>query len=141
MSLIKWSPFFSPFENFDKFFDGFPQPTSQGSGLVPAVDVYDNKDSVVVETALPGVSPKDIELSVQDDVLSISGSTERKTEVDEKEYYRKEIRSGTFMRQVMLPSGIKGEEAKASFKDGILKIEIPKVEKVTPKTIKIDLNS
>lgn len=141
MSIIRWSPFLAPFENFDKFLDEFPGVSRKGNGLVPAIDVYDNKDAVVVETALPGVDPKNVQLSIQDDVLTISGSTERKTEVDEKDYYRKEIRTGSFMRQVALPSGVKGDQAKASCKDGILKIEIPKEEKTIAKPITIDINS
>lgn len=138
MPLIKWSPFFEPFENFDKYFENFPAPVSRG-GLVPAIDVYDSQDAVIIETALPGVDPKHVKLSIENDVLTISGSSERKTEVDEKDYYRKEIRSGSFMRQVALPAGVKEDSAKASFKDGILKIEVPKTEKVKSKPIMIDV--
>ncbi|MBI5655201.1 MAG: Hsp20/alpha crystallin family protein [Patescibacteria group bacterium] len=139
MSLIKWSPFFEPFEGMDKFFDGMPSNPSRSNGLMPAIDVYDSGKSLVVETALPGVNPKDVELSINDGVLTISGKSERKTEVDEKDYYRKEIRSGQFMRQLALPSGVQTENAKASFKDGILKIELDKLEEPKPKTIKIDV--
>ncbi|MFZ2804449.1 MAG: Hsp20/alpha crystallin family protein [Patescibacteria group bacterium] len=138
MSLIKWSPFFDPFENFDKFVDMHPTTAGRG-GLVPAIDVYDSKDAVVVETALPGVDPKNVQLSIENDVLLISGTTERKTEVDEKDYYRKEIRSGSFMRQVQLPAGVKEDGAKASFKDGILKIEVPKLDQPKSKTINIEV--
>jgi len=138
MSLIKWSPFFEPFDSMDKFFDNFPA-VARGQGLVPAIDVYDSKDSVVIETALPGVDPRNVQLSIENDVLTISGSSERKTEVDEKDYYRKEIRSGSFMRQVSLPAGVKEDSAKASFKDGILKIDFPKSHIEQPKKIKIDV--
>lgn len=139
MSIIKWSPFFDQFDNFDKVFEGLPA-VQRGQGLVPAIDVYDSKESIVVETALPGVDPKKVDLAIENGVLRISGSSERQTEVDEKEYYRKEIRCGSFMRQVALPQGIKEDAAKASFKDGILKIEIPKLEEPKPKSIKIDVN-
>lgn len=139
MSIIKWSPFFEPFDNFDKMFEGLPA-VQRGQGLVPAIDVYDSKDAIVVETALPGVDPSKVDLAIENGALRISGSSERKTEVDEKEYYRKEIRSGSFMRQVALPQGIKEDAAKASFKDGILKIEIPKLEEPKTKSIKIDVN-
>jgi HSP20 family protein len=140
MSLIKWSPFFEPFENFDKMLDTYPS-ASHGNGLVPAIDVYDSKDAVVIETALPGVEQKNIKLSIENDVLVISGSSERKTEVDEKDYYRKEIRSGSFMRQVALPAGVNGEAAKASFKDGILKVEVPKLAAPKSKAITIDVKN
>jgi HSP20 family protein len=140
MSLIKWTPFFEPFENFDKLLENFPSVVGRGQGLVPAIDVYDTKDAVVIETALPGVNAEDVKLDVENGILTISGSSERKTEVDEKDYYRKEIRAGSFMRQVALPSGVKEDQAKASFKDGILKIEMPKTEQIKSKTIKIDVN-
>lgn len=140
MSLIKWSPFFEPFENFDKMLD-LASSSGRAQSLVPAIDVYDTKDMVVIETALPGVDPKHVTLSVENGMLIISGTSERKTEVDEKDYYRKEIRSGTFMRQVALPAGVSEEQAKASFTDGILKIEFPKAQMEQPKTIKIDVQS
>jgi len=138
MSLIKWSPFFEPFDQMDEFFKNVPA-VNRSQGLIPAIDVYDSNNAVVIETALPGVDPKKVQLSIENDVLTISGSSERKTEVDEKDYYRKEIRSGSFMRQVSLPPGVKEGDAKASFKDGILKIEFPKAQLEQSKTIKIDV--
>jgi HSP20 family protein len=138
MSLIRWSPFFDPFEAFD----GMPNlPMRRDNGLVPAVDVYDRADAVVIETALPGVDPKKVELNIENGVLTISGSSERKTEVDEKDYYRKEIRSGSFMRQVALPASISESEAKASFVNGILKIEVPKKEVEKPKKIAVKIEN
>lgn len=139
MALIPWSPFFEPFNSMEKFFDGFPTAGRNGGGLIPAVDVYDAKDDVVVETSLPGVDPKHIELNIENNVLTIKGSSERKTEVDDKNYYRKEIRSGSFMRQVALPANVKDEAATASFENGILKIRIPKTELPQPKKISINV--
>lgn len=141
MSLIRWSPFFEPFDAMEKFFDNVPATMHASGGLIPAVDVYDAKDEVVVETALPGVDPKDVELSVENGVLRIKGSSERKTEVDDKNYYRKEIRSGSFMRQVALPSGVKEDAASASFENGILKIRVPKAALPEPKKISINVKS
>ncbi len=140
MSLIRWSPFFEPFEAFDKYFDGMPALRREAGGLVPAVDVYDRADAVVVETALPGVDPRKVEISIEDGVLSIAGSSERKIEVDEKDYYRKEIRSGSFKRQVALPAKVKEGEAVASFHDGILKIEMPKMTEAKPNKISIKID-
>jgi len=139
MSLIPWSPFFDSLNGVEKFMDNFPSPARGANGLIPAIDVYDAKDAVVVETSLPGVDPKHIELNIENGVVTIKGSTERKTEVDDKNYYRKEIRSGSFMRQVALPSGVKGEDASASFENGILKIRIPKAELPQSKSIKINI--
>lgn len=129
MSLIPWSPFFDSVNGIDKFM----------GGLIPAVDVYDAQDAVVVETSLPGVDPKNIELNIENGIVTIKGSSERKTEVDDKNYYRKEIRSGSFMRQVALPQGVLSDAASANFENGILKIRIPKAELPKPKSIKIDV--
>ncbi len=137
MSLIKWSPFFEPFDPMDKMFENMVAQ-SRG-GLIPAIDVYDKQNAIVIETALPGVLSGDVELAIDGGVLTIRGKSERKTEVDDKNYYRKEIRSGSFMRQVALPPGIDETKALAGFKDGILKIEFPKLEKDQTKTIKIDI--
>lgn len=140
MSLIRWSPFFEPFESFDKYFEGM-SPTASEGNLIPAINMYDTKDGLAVETSLPGVDPKKVELSIENGVLTIKGSSERKTEVDEKEYFRREIRSGTFMRQVTLPQGMKEDGATASFENGILKVTFPKAKLPESKKIKIDIQN
>src|SRR3989338_11485194 len=100
MPIIKWRPMFDPFMDMDKFFEDMPMASA---GFVPALDVYQDADNVIIETPLPGVDPKDVNISVENDVLTIEGSSEKKSEVDEKNYYRKEIRSGSFHRAVALP--------------------------------------
>ena len=134
MSIIKWRPMFSPFMEMDKFFEDMP---AAGRSFVPALDVYQNADNVYVETPLPGIDPQNVNISVENDVLTIEGSSERKSEVDEKNYYRQEVRSGSFHRAVALPASVSGEKASAEYKDGILKITIPKEEKAKPRQIKI----
>lgn len=136
MSLIKWSPFFEePFGDFDKMLE--KQMPNISQGFTPAIDMYQTKDAVVVETPLAGVDANDVEISIENDVLIIQGKSEKKSEVDEKNYYRKEIRSGSFYRSIALPTHVLGDKAKASSKDGMLKIEIPKAPEVKAKTIKV----
>ncbi|OGY69552.1 MAG: hypothetical protein A3H59_00025 [Candidatus Jacksonbacteria bacterium RIFCSPLOWO2_02_FULL_43_9] len=139
MSLIRWSPLLgnSMFDGMDQAFDSMMVPAQRG--FVPALDVYQTADDVVVETTLPGMNPKDVSVSIENDVLTIEGSSEKKTEVDEKDYYRKEIRSGSFHRAIALPSSVKGDDAKASYENGVLKIVIPKREEIKPKKISIDI--
>lgn len=134
MSIIKWRPMFDPFMDMDKFFEDMPMAAH---GFVPALDVYQDTDNVVVETPLPGVNPSDVNISIENDVLTIEGKSEKKSEVDDKNYYRKEIRFGSFHRAVALPAAVNGEKANAEYKDGILKITIPKEERAKPKQIKI----
>ena len=138
MSIIKWRPMLDPFQDFDRLFDDWGGTTRQDSaGFVPALDVYQTDDSVIVETALPGIDPDKVNISVENDVLTIEGKTEKRSEVDEKNYYRKEVRVGGFHRAVALPLSVNGENASAEYKDGILKITIPKEERAKPKQIKI----
>ncbi|MFA6254670.1 MAG: Hsp20/alpha crystallin family protein [Patescibacteria group bacterium] len=135
MAIIKWTPFLEPFEEMEKFM------TEHGNqGFAPAIDVYETKNDVVVETPLAGIDPKDVEISVENDVLTIKGEAKKESEVEEKNYYRKEIRSGSFFRSVALPTHVMPNDAKAEYNDGVLKISIPKSPEVKPKTIPISVN-
>jgi HSP20 family protein len=135
MSLIQWKPTIEPFEDFDRALNQFFNQSHQG--FVPSLDVYQDKDTVIVETPLPGVDPNKVNISIENDVLTIEGSSEKKSEVEEKDYYRKEVRTGSFHRAVALPTSVDGEKASAEYKNGILKISIPKEERAKPKQIKI----
>lgn len=134
MSIIKWRPMLDPFQEIDKFLEDWKAPAQ---GFVPALDVYQDKDNVVVETQLPGIDKNNVNISVENDVLTIEGSSEQKSEVDDKNYYRQEVRRGSFHRAVALPVSVNGEGSKAEYKDGVLKITIPKEERAKPKQIKI----
>lgn len=123
-SLINWSPMMlDPFEEM---------------GSIPAIDMYEDKDNVIVETQLAGIDPTKVDISIENDILSIKGEAEKQSEIDEKNYYRKEIRRGSFYRSVQLPTHVLGHEAKAKSEDGILKIMIPKAPEAKPNKIKIE---
>ena len=86
----------------------------------------------IVETGLVGIDPDKVNISIEHDVLTIKGESEKKSEVDDKNYYRKEIRRGSFYRSVPLPAHVIGDKASAVAEDGVLKISIPKApEKIT----------
>lgn len=139
MALIKWTPFLDPFEDMDKAFTDFmPSLRADKSGFVPAIDMYEDKDNFIVEAQLAGIDPDKVEVSIENDVLSIKGESEKKSEVDEKNYYRKEIRRGSFYRSVQLPAHVAGEKATAAAEAGVLKISVPKAAEAKPKTIKIE---
>jgi HSP20 family protein len=126
-----------PFDEFDRFFTDFPQMSM--TGFVPAMDVYQTKDHVIVETSLPGIKPEEVNVEIENDMLTIQGTMEKKTEVDEKDYYRKEIRSGGFHRSVVLPVSVQGDRAEAEYSNGVLKVSIPKAEHARPKNIKVNV--
>ncbi|MFH1427464.1 MAG: Hsp20/alpha crystallin family protein [Patescibacteria group bacterium] len=136
-SLVKWTPLFDPFEDMDKMFSEL-MPTMRGQGgFMPAVDIYEERNNVIVETQLAGIDPEKVDISIENDVLCIKGESEKKSEVEDKNYYRKEIRRGGFYRNIPLPAHVIGEQASASAKDGVLRISIPKAPEAEPKKIKI----
>jgi HSP20 family protein len=137
MPIIKWTPFLEPFEEMDKMFSDLMPTRNNMTGFMPAVDVYQDKDKVYVETQLAGIDPDKVDISIENDVLIIKGESEKKSEVEDKNYYRKEIRRGSFYRSVPLPSHVLGDKASAEAVNGILKVAVPKALETKPKTIKI----
>lgn len=120
--------------DIDRFFE---EDMWNGANFTPAVDVYQDKDNVIVETPLAGIDPEKVDITVENDVLTISGHTEEKKEVKREDYYRKEVREGSFSRSVILPMSVKADMAEASSDKGMLKIVIPKAEEVKPKKIAV----
>ncbi len=106
---------------------------------IPAVDIYQKDNSLLVKAEVPGLSEKDIEITVTKDTLTLSGEKTEEKEVKEENYYRSERSHGKFSRQVALPPGADADKAKASFKDGVLQIEIPLKE--VPKQKKVEITS
>ena len=117
-----------PWENLDRFFDQWPE--IKGAEFVPPLDIYEKKGKVVVETSVPGVDPEKIDISIENNILTIKGKSQKKSEVQEKDYYRKEVKYGSFYRQAALPTKVVKEKAQADYKDGMLIIEIPKATQV-----------
>src|SRR3989338_8157745 len=101
MSLIRWTHMLDPFDEMDKFF-GDMQAASQNA-FVPSLDIYQDQNNVIVETPLAGIKPENVNIKIENDVLTIEGQMEKKSELEEKNYYRKEVRSGSFHRSVALP--------------------------------------
>jgi HSP20 family protein len=124
---------------FDPFADMDAMMMSPEHGLIPPVDMYQTKDSVVVETPLAGIDPEKVEVSVEGGTLTIKGSMEKKMEVDEKDYYRKEVRSGSVFRRVALPAAVQEGGAEATFENGLLRVTIPKAQLEAPKTVKVQV--
>ena len=137
------------FDDFDHFFNDFlsniwPRlldwntpnlsPTS-----FPRVDILDHDQSIEVQAALPGVKKEDVSVSIHHQTITISTtSKEEKKEEEPGKYFRREISHGQFQRTLALPDNIDDEQAKASFKDGILTVTIPKTEKSKNKSITIE---
>src|SRR6056297_2602472 len=129
---------FDPWDEMDKFFDNWPEAKS--GKFTPVVDVYKEKDNVVVESPLSGIDPEEVDNTIEDNVLTIKGETKKESEVDEKNYYRKEIRSGGFYRTINLPAKVDETKVKAKYSKGTLRIEAPIEKQIDKKKkVKIDI--
>jgi len=126
-----------PVRDLDRFFG---EDVFYGRDFLPALDIYQDKDNVVAELALPGVDPKKVDIVIENDVLTVSGSTEEKQEVKREDYYHREVRTGSFSRSVVLPMAVKGDDTQAQYEKGVLTITMPKEESVKPKKITVHIN-
>jgi len=119
---------------FDReFFRGEP------TALRPAIESYVENGKFVVRTDLPGIEPKDVDIKVVGDMLTIKGHREEKRETKKPDYMRRELRYGAFERAVTLPTGIKAEDLKATYHDGVLELTATMPTEVAPKEVKIQV--
>ncbi|HOJ71113.1 MAG TPA: Hsp20/alpha crystallin family protein [Syntrophorhabdaceae bacterium] len=130
-------------EEMDKLFEDFFDKTGfsaikEGTWL-PAVDVHETKKDVVVTFDLPSIDPKDVSISIVEDRLTVKGERKREEEIKETDYFRSERVYGAFQRVVQLPTEVVADKAKATYKDGVLKITVPKTQKAMPKEIKVEI--
>lgn len=140
MGITRWDPFGALSrmqDEIDSMFEGF-FPGRRGllrrvEGMrVPSVDVEETDANVIVRAELPGVKKEDLDLEITEDALSIKGETSEEKEKRDAHYYRRERSWGMFQREIPLPAQIKTAEAKATFKDGLLEVTLPKAEPAKP---------
>ncbi|MCB9112560.1 MAG: Hsp20/alpha crystallin family protein [Anaerolineales bacterium] len=142
-NIIRWEPareMMTLREAMDRLFDdAFTRPLSMSNTAwsVPAVDMYQTDNEVVVKAALPGIKADEVQINVTGEVLTIKGETRQENETKEKTYHMREQRWGTFERSLVLPTEVVADKAKADFEDGVLTITLPKAEEVKPKSISI----
>lgn len=122
---------------FHEVFTGRPA-LSALERWAPRVDLYETEKEVVVKADLPGLTKKDVEVTVEEDAVTIQGETKKDEEVKDEGYYRRERHYGKFVRTIPVPTAIDTEKAKATFKDGILEVRLPKVE-AKPKGKKVTI--
>ena len=103
----------------------------------PSVDIFENDNEVVVTAELPGMNAKDIDLRLENNVLTLRGERHFEKETKEENYHRIEREYGTFTRSFALPTAVNGDKVTAEYKDGILKVVLPKNEERKPKAIKV----
>ncbi len=106
------------------------------SGM-PAVDMYQTDDDVVVKAVVPGMKPADVQISVTGDMLTIKGEIKEESDDKQKAYHIREQRWGSFERSLSLPTAVKSDKAQAEFENGVLTVTLPKAEEVKPRTITV----
>jgi HSP20 family protein len=150
-NLVRWDPFseFTPLRHMmnQLLEDAWVRPPSfwsegsqGGFGHVGqfAFDLYETENAFVITAALPGLKPEDVDLSVQGNVLTISGELKPdEREGEGRSYHTRERRYGKFTRQVALPTGIKGEAIQATLEHGVLTLHVPKAEEMKPRRIQV----
>jgi HSP20 family protein len=123
-----------------RFFDDWlsPRMSGQARGWAPAVDMIDRDDEIVLRADLPGLEQKDIEVTVDSGVLTVRGERQEEREAKENDYYCCERWAGNFSRSMMLPPGVDTSGIKATFKNGVLEVHIPKSQQTMQKRIQIN---
>jgi HSP20 family protein len=157
MAINRWHPFvaverWDPFRNMsdiqgevNRFFDSFlGRPAVSGAGSAvctwaPVLDMHETENEVVLNFELPGVSEKDVALSITGDLLTLKGERTVNHEFKDDNAYHAERVYGKFERSVQLPVPVQSEKVKATYRDGVLEVKLPKAEEVKPKAIKIDI--
>jgi HSP20 family protein len=146
MNLVRWNPWkeMSVLQNrlnhlFNEPFMRSGQEDDELSlgAWYPAVDMFDNDDKIVIKAELPGMDKKDFSVDIKDRVLTLSGERNYENEAKEENYYRRERTYGKFKRAFHLPADVDADKIKADFKEGVLRVEIPKPEAQKPKQITV----
>ncbi len=146
MDLVRWNPWkemVSLRDRMNRLFDDVFFRSDRREDLwaegvwVPAVDMFETDDKVVIKAELPGLEKKDISLDLQNGVLTLKGERKSENEVKEENYYRREMSYGKFVRSFSLPVDVDADKIKAEFKNGLLTVEVPKPEGHKPKQIKV----
>ena len=148
MNVIKWNPWremdtFS--DRFNRFFDGTFLPAvwlkdeSALRNWAPVVDIEEDSENILVKAEIPGMTKEDVKVSVQGNILTITGERKQDTETKNKTFHRVERSYGKFSRMITLPTDVEADKVKANYKDGILSITLPKPEAVKPKHIDVEI--
>ena len=149
MAIVRWDPFrdlMTIQERMNRLFDQTLSKTrtEDEEGLTastwsPSVDIYETADSIVLKAELPGLNRENIDIQVRDNTLTLKGERKFEREVKDENYLRIERSYGAFQRGFSLPTVIQQDKIKATFKDGVLEVSMPKAEEAKPKQVKIEV--
>ena len=146
MPIVRWRPL-DDFQNlrkdmdrrFNRFYRSMAEDSEGACECYPMVDIEETKDDFVIYAELPGVSKDDVKINLADDTLTLSGEIKAPENKEERKFHRVERSYGKFQRSFYVPMHIQSDKVKATFKDGILTVKLPKKEEVKPKEISISV--
>ncbi len=152
MAIVRFEPFrdlLSIQDRMNHLFDGAFRGVARGAedeGLTsgswaPAVDIFEQEDRIVLKAELPGLDPKDVDIRVENNTLTLRGERRVENEVKQEDYRRVERSYGTFSRSFTLPSVVDLEHIKAEFQNGVLNLTLPKKAEAKPRQISINVNA
>jgi HSP20 family protein len=148
-TMMRWDPFqdlrsaqdemaqMSPMLAHALGLHGQPQGSGTATAWAPALDISERKDAYLVNVELPGLKPEDLEITMEDGLLTIQGERHFAQDSSEQQFHRVERRYGAFRRSITLPAHVMAKEIQASCEDGVLQILVPKAEEATPKRIQV----
>jgi HSP20 family protein len=146
-AMTRWTPtgtFLTTRDPFARMLDSvfgeglYPSEDVSNRTWMPSVNIRETEQAFFVEAELPGLTKKDIDITLENNILKLSGERRFEKDTTEESYHRVERSYGTFLRTFSLPSQVNAESVKASFKDGVLTIEVPKAEEAKPRKIAIN---
>ena len=148
MALIRLHPFVDEFQNlqdrFNRMFQDSPLSRPNGdetmTSWAPPCDIYEEGDNIVVKTELPGVDRNDIDVQVENNILTLRGERKREKEVKSENLFRTERFYGSFARSFTLPVSVDTEKIRAEYREGVLQVTLPKVEEAKPRKIQVLTN-
>ena len=151
MAIVRWEPFrdlVSIQDRMNRIFDeafrvrtGGEEDWALGGNWAPAVDIYEHEGNIVLKAELPGIDPKDVDVRVENNVLTLHGERKVDSEVKREQYHRVERAYGSFTRSFTLPNVVDTEKIKAEYSDGVLRVTLPQREEAKPKQIAINVTT
>lgn len=145
-NMTRWDPFQEAMtlrEAVNRLFEESMVPSTSlrnGGAFAPALDLSETADAYLIEAAVPGLKPEDLNITFENGVLTISGEVKQSEETRERNYHRVERRYGRFSRSVSLPATVRGDAINARLENGVLHLNVPKAEEVKPRKITVNVN-